>query len=410
MFQAIAGAMLPSLAGGLVDKFMGGGNTGKGWARKNRKWDRRDFVSDRDFSIAQAERQLASDRAYYAKALEGDRAYGRKLTAEDRRYAEGRTAADRAYLAKLAAQDRAAFDADQSARVRESAKFERMQAASRGVNFAKLRDDAIKAGFNPLTALSLASMYSTEVDYENPREVYAAGSAYAGGSSPVVASNPGTGAVGPMSSPAPIGGFQSSGAGYVSPSTPTLSSGSFLAQALDNGIQTYFNNRNDTSGDWLEANTARKSAAVEAAREILRQTPRDFGYSLTKVQPYRPAMEYAAPVFSFGDARARAMPSETRQALSTGQSVSGPVFRTPFGEVPISGRYSKADDMAEYGGELGDMLGAFGMASDWYDSTSVGRFLNRFERPARYAPARRKTVKAASARPYAKPSKNYANR
>lgn len=394
-FTSAAAAMLPSLAGGAMDFLMGkdAESDARRFAKKMDKKARVRFKDDRSFDIQLADRKLAEDRAYYAKML-GD----------DRRYAEGRTAADRAYLAAEEARDRVAWGAEQDRIVRESAQFAEKSAASRGVNFAKLRDDAIAAGFNPLTAMSLAQMYSTEVNYESPRQAFGASSAYLGGPSNVAA-----GGAGPMSSPMSFAGMSSTGGGYSSAGAPTLSSGSFLAQAFDNGLQTFFNAKEDAGSDWLEAGTAQKSAAVESAREILRQTPRDFGYNLSKVAPFRPAVTVSGPVFNTGRERAPVDPGAL-QEMQRGSETSLPVFKTVIGDVPVSGRYDSADDLAQQGGEFGDLLGSLGMMADYYDSTWLGKSLNRFERPARYAPPARKSPRSASARPYAKPSKNYANR
>lgn len=108
---------------------------------------------------------------------------------------------------------------------------------AQGVDYVKLRDDATKAGFNPLTALM------------------------AGG-----------------------------GAGYQRQFDPSLSSGAFIADAVERGLDTAFN---QPSGEDRELEALRKRAErVELERTINgMKVPGSFGYSLTKVAPFRPDAE-----------------------------------------------------------------------------------------------------------------------
>lgn len=114
-------------------------------------------------------------------------------------------------------------------------------AKNRGVDYVKLRRDAEAAGFNPLTAL------------------------LAGG-----------------------------GAGYQREFNPELSSGSFIAEAVARGAETYFNHvaERDAEAEKLKAYHAGK--AERAARIHARTPSGTFGYDLTAQRPFLPSVSVSA--------------------------------------------------------------------------------------------------------------------
>jgi hypothetical protein len=262
-FAAIAGAVIPSLVGGLFNK---GEN---------------DKAQDR---AAAASKQ---DRQYYLKDKQKDRQYAAALTKADRAYAERLARKDRVLALGDKARDAAAFRADRSGQQKLANTLAERQAASRGLDFAQLRDDAIKAGFNPLTALGFANSYSREIDYHETGGTYSGGSA-----------QPGSTAVMPSHEASP-GNFVSSGSGYASSFAPRLSSGDFVAQALDAGISTYFNSVSEQD-DVTYQTIANQVASGQIAREVARNSPgQNFGFDLTKTRPYKPATaQYTAPPFA----------------------------------------------------------------------------------------------------------------
>lgn len=115
---------------------------------------------------------------------------------------------------------------------------------AQGIDYKKLRDDAQAAGFNPLTALM------------------------AGG-----------------------------GAGYQRDFNPSLASGAFVGEALQRGLDTYFNT---PSAADREAERLRVQFEQEAAnqRQVNASLPRQFGYALTQAQPYLPEVEDYGPALN----------------------------------------------------------------------------------------------------------------
>lgn len=116
------------------------------------------------------------------------------------------------------------------------------KAKAQGVDYVKLRRDAEAAGFNPLTAL------------------------LAGG-----------------------------GQGYQREFNPELSSGSFIAEAVARGAETYFNtvSQRDAQAEAIKADhdARNQRAALRDAR-----TPTGgFGYDLSAQRPFVPAVVRAAP-------------------------------------------------------------------------------------------------------------------
>lgn len=103
---------------------------------------------------------------------------------------------------------------------------------AQGVDYLKLRQDAEKGGFNPLTAL-----------------------------------------------------MSGGGQGYQREFTPALSSGAFIQDAVSRGVDTFFNTppKDDPLAKSVRAANDYIAAKHEAQARAL---PRPFGYSLTDVQPF----------------------------------------------------------------------------------------------------------------------------
>lgn len=259
-----------------------------------------------------AESLTAQDRKYAEKLLFGERDYARKVTLEDRAYNNRMLGKDRRYaesvyekekrdLASSKVVDYNRYKADRSAMQKLADKQAIRTAASRGIDFARLRDDAVKAGFNPLTAMQWASAYNTEKGFGVMGDVYSGsastpsqsipgrasgGSTVAGGATP--GATPMVGSINPGSN-----GFTTSGGGYGGTSTPAFMSadlGASLGDLIDTGLN-WFNHKDDIKYQTIADQVARG----QLAREYERQTPRAFGYSLSKIEPYRPSVSIYAP-------------------------------------------------------------------------------------------------------------------
>lgn len=312
-FAAIAGAVLPKLAEGIL----GRNDEKKAQKRANYQNQVADNIARRRFKA-----DRANDRAYAEGLTKRDRAYAATQRADERRYAASVSAKDRKdFLADKAA-DAAAYKADRAGQQKLANTLAERQAESRGLDFQQLRDDAVAAGFNPLTALGFAGSYSREVGY-----------APAGGAYDQRAQAPGSVTAGPgaviPSQQVASAGFASSGGGYQASSAPVFSSSSFLADALDAGISTYFNSVQEQD-DVTYQNIANQVASGQIAREVARSTPRSFGYNLSKVEPYRPSVSYGSPAIRSdgGGVLSSVYPAREVEVA--------PVTNTPFyGEVDV---------------------------------------------------------------------------
>lgn len=192
---------------------------------------------------------MADERDYVRGVTADNRRYDLERLADDRRYADGRLRDDRAYMARQRDADIAQYSRDRNFMQNRSNNLAERTAASRGIDFVKLRDDAIAAGYNPMTALSMAHAYSKQVDYTLQGGVYSPGANYtASGPGYNVTGGSGGGAggaagggVAPMSTPSSsvaAGGFQVRGNGYTSSGNAGLSSGAFIGEALDRAVDT----------------------------------------------------------------------------------------------------------------------------------------------------------------------------
>lgn len=270
-FAASAGSALPALIGGIFAKAEN---------RRARDHQREMFKKTKKL----AAKVYAKERRNFVSDRQNDRQYAQALLDRDRAYSEKVLGQDRAYVEALSAKDRALFEASEARLQSQGERLSERTAASRGVNFAKLRDDAVAAGFNPLTAMSMAHAYSTEVPYENREQSW-------GGST--AASSPGRSI--PSGVGAPSGAFQSSGAGYISSGEgPSLSSGGFIAEALSRGVETWFNSR-QAERDQTEASVMAQVQQGYADRYRSARTPGNWDGWYSKTEPFSPAVTVGTP-------------------------------------------------------------------------------------------------------------------
>lgn len=292
-FAAVAGAVLPKLVGGII---------GNNDAKRQRSRQLADIKRDRYFFG----RDRRNEREYQAQLTAKDRKYAENITAKDRRYAEKRLADERAYARELRRVDRAhagavferdrrlfekdrkahevAFKADRDNMQARSDRYARMAAETRGLDFKALRDDAVKAGFNPLTALQFATSYSTEVGYHNAGSIYPGYGGGAPGGAVVPSSSAGSGAV--PGTPIVPSAYQSPGVGYASTPAPAFASNQFLADALGAGIETYFNAR-AVEDEETYRSIERQVAMSHLQRLLGAENPyQDFGFRMPKSEPF----------------------------------------------------------------------------------------------------------------------------
>lgn len=188
---------------------------------------------------------------------------------------------------------------------------------AQGIDYQKLRRDAEAAGFNPLTAL------------------------LAGG-----------------------------GAGYQRDFNPALASGAFVGEALQRGLDTYFNTPDPAD---LEAERLRERVQAETFYEMQKDSmlPGNFGYSLSSVQPFRAQRTaHTAPLAS----------SSTKPGSDPAKSDEGldpPTRPITLLGMPLrpSGLFSDAESTETRYAEVGsNVSGTLAYASDI--PYSVGRLLS----------------------------------
>lgn len=378
-FSAILGEVLPALTGGLIDMQSAEDAEDNSFAAQNlfRQQDRDRFKRDRRHAENYAAQMLRRDRRYADRLMHNDRRYlkreklserryAEKVTRGDRRYMERRLREDRNYSEAALRDDRHAYKADRRHMQQVSNKLAEKTAASRGIDFARLRDDAMKAGFNPLTAMNMAHAYSTDVNYTAAGDVYNngpaffnSGAGYNAGSTSGGGSGGGTGrSSAPMSGGVAAGGFQAPGAGYTGSAQPVLSAGSFIAEAMERGIDTWQNTPPDYDPELL---SIRDQVRLGLERQrIAAETPRDFGYDLSKVAPYRPAGGVSSPAMS--GVALRPVPASPSDDMVDPSRV--PV-QTPWGDLEPSGQASDQEAVeSRYGGAVGEAYGALSFGND----------------------------------------------
>lgn len=327
MWGSIIGSVLPGLVGGLLDRrsareqvasTAGMNTTQRLWhvadIRGARLYEQREKARDRAYSEGQtakdrlyAARVLQDERRYAAGVTRNNRAYDRAQLASDRAYTEGRLADDRAYMADQRDADIAQYTSDRNRMQNRSNQLAEKTAASRGIDFKKMRDDAVAAGYNPMTALNMAHAYSTQVDYQLQGGVYSPGASYtAAGPGYAVNSGGGGGAAvagggampmsgGGASQGVAAGGFGTAGGGYQSQFNPALSAGGFVKEAMERGIDTYFNSKQETADPQAEALGQMVAAQQEAQQMQEDQIPKSFGYELTREKPFKAALSVGVP-------------------------------------------------------------------------------------------------------------------
>lgn len=334
---------------------------------------------------------LVDERDYVARVKRGDRAYDRVQLAGDRRYAEGRLADDRAYMARMRDADISQYSRDRDLMQRRSNSLAERTAASRGIDFTKLRDDAVAAGYNPMTALSMAHAYSKQVDYSLQGGVYSPGASYTaagpgynvmgggGGSSGGASAG---GGVAPMSTPSAsvaAGGFNIGGSGYQSRGAPDLvSAGSFIGEAMGRSADSYFNTppASDPLADQLRNIEDSYNVSLSAQQA---QVPKGFGYDLTKIKPFSPALSVRVPPIR-DQQKQLAPPAPVAESPSDGSVTPSKnpikVFGKDFKPQSGSSDASAAED--RYGEIGGEIVGLSAMASDgisaaydWVDDKRV---------------------------------------
>lgn len=338
--MSFLGTLLTSVAGpllgGILDKKTNKANraAAAGMSRDDRYYDQRRVKQDRAYFVADrasdrrySEKQTKKDRIYAKALLESDRRYTQAIAAQDRKYQRdiqladrrdernylaGRLRDDRAYADQQASLDRAEYAQDRASMQALSNDLAEKSAASRGVDFKRLVADAQAAGFNPLTAMGMAHAYSTNVDYQLQGGVYSNRANFqpsgAGYNAQGGGGGGGGGTAAPVStpiasSPVAAGGFSSPGAGFTSNFQPAMSSGSFIAEAVDRAV-TAFNRPPEK--DVLAESLRQAMSVKEAQEQRVERTPRPFGYDLSAVEPFKPRVTVAQPALERGKPPAQA--------------------------------------------------------------------------------------------------------
>lgn len=354
--------------------------------RQQRKW----FLADRSYDERYNARRLRDDRRYAEGLLADERDYVRGVTADnrrydlerladDRRYADGRLRDDRAYMARQRDADIAQYSRDRNFMQNRSNNLAERTAASRGIDFVKLRDDAIAAGYNPMTALSMAHAYSKQVDYTLQGGVYSPGANYtAAGPGYNVTGGSGGGAggaagggVAPMSTPSSsvaAGGFQVRGNGYTSSGNSGLSSGAFIGEALDRAVDTYFNTppERDPLADALR--NIEDSYGVSLGVQQAQAPFSNFGYDLTKEKPFSPTLSVRIPPLR--DQKKQLAPAKpvAAESPSDGSVVPSKAPLKVFGKdfKPQSGSSDASAAEDRYGEVAGELIGLSALGTDTF--------------------------------------------
>lgn len=362
-FTSILGNVIPALVGGIFGKR---DNDNARQSQQTANYENRAWqVADRRNDRARYLRDRKNERQYAASTTARDRKYAGDLIRGERRYADQISTRDRANALADRAADMSAYKRDRSAMQAASDLRARRSARSRGIDFESLRDDAMKAGYNPLTALSFAQNYATDVNYQDVGGVYQPTSSIPGGST--VAS--GGGAM--PSSPVAASGYSAPGGGYQSQPLPVFQSSAFMADALQGATQTFFNAVDERDQVRYET-IANQVAQGQIAREVARQTPQqNFGFNLTKVKPYRPAVTYS---------------NGTELDPVHGR----PTDVAPVNDIPVTGLY-------DVGG--GHKVRGLSQDVEWSELTQLGNEIwlgtravrEHFPGPANYLKSRLKT-------------------
>lgn len=356
-----------SVVGNVVGGLIGAGSASRAQDRQNRetRWqnavDRVLFERDRTYSENYEAERRTDDRAYVDRMVADERRHERASTANERAYERqqyNRTVRDdRAYLERNRQRDQLALNRAEMQRVN-----------TRGVDFQKMREQAIAAGFNPLSVLGTAGMYSTEIN----QQVVGAGGLSGGVGTGRATPGSGGGGGGGGGSYGGGGTTGAASAGMVGPTgsarsfDPALAGGGFIAEAVSRGIDTVFNTpvQNDPLADALRTALQSDTVVKDYQDKNIRQ---DFGYDLQKQAPYRPAVNVSGPPMSSGSgaqANARAGTSgsddmtatsvlpltiDGRQLQSTGRHSDAEAFESRYGELAgeVAGISALTDDLGK---------------------------------------------------------------
>lgn len=293
--MGIGTAIVGSVAGPLINGIFG--NDEAKDANK-RQWRRQLIAWGHEDDVRRDERrylagQTKSNRAHARQVLADNRRHERATTLENRSHARQVLSEQRGYNERLGREDRAFMLQDRATMQRQMDERAERTTASRGIDFGKLRDEAIEAGFNPFSVLGNAALYSTEVGYGTAGGPYQAGpTSIASGSAVSGGSVPG-GAV--------MAG--SAGSGYSAGAMPeVISSGSFMGQALAAGVDTAFNALSDIErGDRELTEALARATSVEAqAKAIQARNPGYQGFAVATNEPFNAAQSYTPPALYRG--------------------------------------------------------------------------------------------------------------
>lgn len=199
------------------------------------------------------------------------------------------------------------------------------KAKAEGVDYVKLRDDAQAAGFNPLTAL------------------------LAGG-----------------------------GAGYQRQFNPALSSGAFIAEAVDRAVDTVFNRPSGPDPVVSQARVRELTRSANDARAVSRP-PGSFGFALTDQRPFGAERTLHQPAISSRASTDAAPPAPSDDSVTPAKR---PIIS--FGqELRPSGKFSDAAAWEDRYGDGSPIGFLHNRASELFDlGQSVGYAVDR----ARFGP------------------------
>lgn len=313
MIGSIVGAVLPPLVGGLLRK-----KESSGGSARSSRWD----AIDRDRYV----RDRANEREYAERLTRDERNYVRLEKDRDRR-AE-RNEWNRQHT--IARRDQRA---DWNQHQRDADFRAEKSAESRGYDLVKLREQATAAGFNPLTLMQAGlGQYSTEVNYQAVGPGAQAGSTGSGVSGFA-------------------GGSSYSGSGYVSAGTPAMARGSFIGDAVERGLDTFYNTppASDPLADALRAAISYGDTIADA--QAMQVPKQGFGYDLTKQEPFKARVSVNMPPTRMSEVRRSANADPGRGPADKGVWVRGERFKGDPG-------WSDAADVEDRnGGIVGEIYG-----------------------------------------------------
>lgn len=293
--MGIGTAIVGSVAGPLINGIFG--NDAAKDANK-RQWRRQLIAWGHEDDVRRDERrylegQTKSNRAHARQVLADNRRHERATTLENRSHARQVLNEQRGYNERMGAEDRAFMLRDRAKMQAEMDERAERTTASRGIDFGKLRDEAIAAGFNPLSVLGNAALYSTEVGYGTAGGPYQAGpTSIASGSAVSGGSVPG-GAV--------MAG--SAGSGYSAGVMPeVITSGNFMGEALSAGVNTAFNALDDMQrGDRELTEALARATSIEAQQKAIQaRNPGYQGFAVATNAPFNAAESYTPPALYRG--------------------------------------------------------------------------------------------------------------